>query len=199
MWDHPLYGYGDTIWRILLPQKVPFAEPERATNHLLAFGTLLHVIAKGYLKSSFFLAREWREYLHPALREVHAHGGCSDENCRWASHDYGSHHHTKCPLLVETPLEVEVRSSTASHTKPSSPIGRVSGSRLDDILEEGEGTYSVSYLDPVTVYTESRSKQQTEPQSAHSQSPGGNTQHGKPAGIKHRRGSGDLRPPARYH
>ena len=32
----PFYWYGDNIWRVLLSQNVPFAEPKEPTNHLLA-------------------------------------------------------------------------------------------------------------------------------------------------------------------
>ena len=158
---HPFYGYGDNIWRILLPQEASLFE--QGANHLLTFGPLLHVIAEGFIKQVFFVAEEWPGYLHSALREVHARDGCSDESCRWASHDYGDHDVTECPLLVKTSLEVEASSST-NHNELPPPIDQshtpprfsTSISRPGSVSKVVEGTNPVSHSNPVTIQGEWR-------------------------------------------
>ena len=151
---HPFYVYGDNMWRILLRRKVSLPEFECDTNYFPAFGPLLHVIAEGFVKKVFFVAEEWPEYLHSALREVHEYGGCGDDSCRWASHDYGDHDDADCPLLVRTPLEVEEGSSNSSlssslssvdHTH-TSPRCSTSISQLDE-----DGAYSVSSSNSANV------------------------------------------------
>ena len=121
---HPFYGYGDNIWHKLLRWEVPLSGLEWATSHLLAFGPLLHAIADGFVKQVYFVAKEWPEYLHSALRYVYIGGGCSDENCRWASHDFDGHNHTKCPLLVKNPVEVEANLSITNHSGRPQPFAR---------------------------------------------------------------------------
>ena len=195
--QYPFYLYGDNILRIMLRQEVSLSGHEHGINYLSAFGPLLHVIAEGFVKQVFFLAEEWPEYLHSALREVHIRGGCSDESCRWASHDYENHVHAECPLLFKTSPEVEASSPT-SHSNLPPPVGQShtpprsseSISHLGDVSKEVEGTHSISHSSPVSVQVESR--QQAESQSARDQSLGGDVQHDATAGVGLRRSSGDI-------
>ena len=194
----PFYAYGDNIWYILLHRAVSLSELKSGTNHFLAFGPLLHVIAEGFVKQVFFVAEEWPEYLHSALKEVHERGGCSDERCRWASHDYEAHDDTECPLLVNTALEEVEASSFTSLCKLPSPVGRShtptrsseSISQLGDVSKEVEGTQSISYSNSVTIQAESR--QQTWPPLALDQSTEGGAQHDTTVGVELRHGPEDV-------
>ena len=185
---HPFYWYGDKIWLMLLRRELPLSALERATDNLLALGPLLHVIAEGFVKQVYFVAEEWPEYLHSALRDVHIGGGCSDENCRWASHDFEGHDHNECPLLVKNPVEVEANLSITNHSWRPLPFARIDTSSSSQLSEEE--AYPMTYLNSVLVHGESR--QPTGVQSEHSQASGGDAQYSETAGAEIHGGSGDV-------
>ena len=173
-------------------KKCPSLGPKKNTDDLLAFGPLLHVIAGCFLKQIYFVAEEWPEYLHPALKEVHAYGGCSGESCRWASHDYGGHRHAECPLLVKTSPEVEANSSSsAGHTHMFSRYPSPCSWLSDDSEEIDPAWYLSSGM------TQLKSRQQTVPYPARSLSPGEEAQHGQKGDVELGHTSGDARPPSR--